>query len=293
MTGWLAGFEPQRVLARPASDVTDRFRDGSNAAPSYVMGCVGGACGGAGTVRSERVLSHTVPSPFFTGPLRSPARLQNTFAHECCLDEVAAHVQADPVAYRLRHLRDRRFIEVVQAVAKAAAWEARPSPQRRRTGLASGRGIACVAYEGDNGYAAMVAEVEVEQATGTLHVTRFVVAQDCGPISNPDGLRAQIEGGTLQGLSRALGEEVTWDAQQVTSIDWRTYHSLPLGFNVPRIDSVLINRTDVPAAGAGETAITLVAAALGNAIFDATGARLRQVPFTPERVKAALEARPS
>ncbi len=132
----------------------------------------------------------------------------------------------------------------------------------------------------------MVAEVEVDQATGKLHVTRFVVAQDCGPISNPDGLRAQIEGGTLQGMSRALGEEVT-------SIDWRTYHSLPLGFDVPRIDSVLINRTDVPAAGAGETAITLVAAALGNAIFDATGARIRQVPFTPERVKTALEARRS
>jgi nicotinate dehydrogenase subunit B len=153
--------------------------------------------------------------------------------------------------------------------------------------------MACVVYEGDNGYGAMVTEVEVEQATGKLHVTRFVAALDCGPISNPDGLRAQIEGGTLQGLSRALGEEVTWDAQQVTSIDWQTYHSLPLGFDVPRIDSVLLNRTDVPAAGAGETVITLVAAALGNAIFDATGARLRQVPFTPERLKVALEARPS
>jgi CO/xanthine dehydrogenase Mo-binding subunit len=295
VTGWLVGFEPQRVVARPASAVTDQFRNNSNAAPSYVVGCVGGACGGAGTVRSERVLSHTVPSPFFTGPLRSPARLQNTFAHECCLDEVAAHVQADPVAYRLRHLHDRRLIEVVQAVAKAAAWEARPSPQPqwRSAGLAKGRGMACVVYEGDNGYGAMVAEVEVDQTSGKLHVTRFVVALDCGPISNPDGLRAQIEGGVLQGMSRALGEEVTWDAQQVTSIDWQTYHSLPLGFDVPRIDSVLLNRTDVPAAGAGETAITLVAAALGNAIFDATGVRMRQVPFTPERLKVALEARRS
>src|SRR5215471_14522041 len=252
VTGWLAGFEPTRVVARPAGDVTDRFRNGSNAAPSYVMGCVGGVCGGAGTVRSERVLSHTVPSPFFTGPLRSPARLQNTFAHECCLDEVAAHVQADPVAYRLRHLRDRRLIEVVQAVAKAAAWEARPSLQRHRDGLVRGRGVACVAYEGDNGYAAMVAEVEVDQATGKLHVLRFVVAQDCGPISNPDGLRAQIEGGTLQGMSRALGEEVTWDAEKVTSIDWRTYHSLPLGFEVRKIECVLLNRPEEEANGAGE-----------------------------------------
>ena len=135
----------------------------------------------------------------------------------------------------------------------------------------------------------MVAEVEVDQATGARRrAKRFVVAQDCGPISNPDGMRNQIEGGALQGMSRALGEEVTWDDQKVTSIDWRTYHSLPLGFDVPEIESVLINRTDVEATGAGETAITIVAAAIGNAIFDATGARIREVPFTPERVKAAL-----
>ena len=101
-------------------------------------------------------------------------------------------------------------------------------------------------------------------------------------------MRNQLEGGALQGLSRALGEEVTWDDRKVTSIDWRTYHSLPLGFAVPAVESVLINRTGVEALGAGETAITIVAAAVGNAIFDATGARIRQVPFTPERVKAAL-----
>src|SRR5436190_9292405 len=132
----------------------------------------------------------------------------------------------------------------------------------------------------------MVAEVAVDQATGRVTVSRLVVAQDCGPISNPDGMRNQIEGGALQGLSRALGEEVTWDDQKVTSIDWRTYHSLPLGFDVPAIECVLINRTDGQATGAGETAITIVAAAIGNAIFDATGARVREVPFTPERVKA-------
>jgi nicotinate dehydrogenase subunit B len=135
----------------------------------------------------------------------------------------------------------------------------------------------------------MVAEVEVDQDTGKVAARRFVVAQDCGPISNPDGMRNQIEGGALQGLSRALGEEVTWDAGKVTSIDWRTYHSLPLGFATPAIESVLIDRRDVEASGAGETAITVVAAAVGNAIFDATGVRLREVPFTPERVKAALE----
>jgi CO/xanthine dehydrogenase Mo-binding subunit len=148
--------------------------------------------------------------------------------------------------------------------------------------------MSAVAYEGDNGYVAMVAEVAVDQTSGRITVTRLVVAQDCGPISNPDGMKNQIEGGALQGLSRALGEEVTWDDQKVTSIDWRTYHSLTLGFDVPAIESVLINRTGVEATGAGETAITIVAPAIGNAIFDATGVRIRQTPFTPERIKAAL-----
>ena len=146
-------------------------------------------------------------------------------------------------------------------------------------------------YEGDNGYAAMVADVEVNQDTGGVRVTRLVVALDCGPVSNPDGVRNQIEGGAVQGLSRALGEEVTWDTEKVTSVDWRTYQSLDLGFGAPAIESVLINRTDVPATGAGETSITITAPALANAIFDATGARIRQVPFTPARVKAALDAR--
>ena len=151
--------------------------------------------------------------------------------------------------------------------------------------------MACVLYEGDNGYVAMVADVDVDQSSGRIRVRKLVVAQDCGPITNPDGMKNQIEGGALQGLSRALGEEVTWDERKVTSIDWRTYHSLPLGFDVPEVESVLINRNGVEASGAGETAITIVAAAVGNAVFDATGARIREVPFTPERIVAALRAR--
>jgi CO/xanthine dehydrogenase Mo-binding subunit len=293
VTGMLAGFAPAPFAPRQASEPGGSFNNGSNAAPSYVVGRVGQRAGGAGTIASERVLTHTVQSPFFTGPLRSPSRLQNTFAHECFFDEVAAHVKIDPVAYRLRHLSDPRLKDVVAAAAKAANWTARPSPRPNlaRTGVAAGRGISCVAYEGDNGYVAMVAEVEVDQATGAITAKRFVVAQDCGPISNPDGMRNQIEGGALQGLSRALGEEVTWDDRKVTAIDWRTYHSQTLGFDVPAIESVLINTADARATGAGETAITIVAAAVGNAIFDATGARIREVPFTPERVKAALAGR--
>jgi CO/xanthine dehydrogenase Mo-binding subunit len=291
VTGMLAGFAPAPFRPAQAAEPTGEFRNGSNAAPSYVSGRVARHAGGAGTIASERVLTHTVRSPFFTGPLRSPSRLQNTFAHECFLDEIAAHVKADPVAYRLRHLSDPRLKEVVAAAAKAANWEPRPSPgpDASRGGIARGRGVSCVLYEGDNGYVAMVAEIEVDRASGRIAAKRLVIAQDCGPISNPDGMRNQLEGGALQGLSRALGEEVTWDDRQVTSIDWRTYHSLPLGFDVPRIESVLVNRAGVEASGAGETAITIVAAAVGNAIFDATGVRVRAVPFTADRIAAALK----
>jgi nicotinate dehydrogenase subunit B len=293
VTGMLAGFDPDTITPRTSVEPAGELRNGSNAVPSYVAGCVDGKCGGTGSVRSERVLTHAVKSPFFTGPLRSPLRLQNTFAHECFMDEISAHVKADPVAYRLQHLKETRIIDLVKAAAKTANWDTRPSPKRGtpRTGKVIGRGIACVAYEGDNGYAALVAEVEVDQENGRVQARRFVVALDCGPISNPDGLRNQIEGGVLQGTSRAVGEEITWDDRKVTSIDWQSYNTLPLGIQVPVIESVLIDRPAEEATGAGETAITLAAAAIGNAIFDATGARIREVPFTSDRVKAALSSR--
>jgi nicotinate dehydrogenase subunit B len=290
ITGLLAGFQPEPFRARATPPEPTSFNNNSNGVPSYVAGQVGGALRGTGTIKSERALIHNTPSPFWTGPLRSPARLQNTFAHEGFMDELASRVKADPVEYRLRHLSDPRLVEVVKAAAKTANWDPRPSPNPRKSkaGVVRGRGIACVAYERDNGFSAMVAEVDVDQDTGKVSVKHIVLANDSGPISNPDGLRNQIEGGTLQGMSRALMEEVTWDDQKVTSNDWRTYHSLPLGFDVPKIDAVLLNRPDEAACGAGETAITVVAAAIGNAIFDATGARIRQIPFTPDRVKAAL-----
>jgi nicotinate dehydrogenase subunit B len=292
ITGTLVGFEPEPFAPRRASQPTGELRNGHNQVPSYVAGCIGGKCGGAGSIRSERVLAHAVKSPFFTGPLRSPLRLQNTFAHECFMDELAARAQADPVAFRLQHLRESRMIGVLKAAAQAAKWQPRPFPSsgNSRSGIASGRGVACVAYEGDNGYVALIAEADVDQSTGRIQVKRFFAAADCGPVSNPAGLRNQIEGGTLQGMSRALGEEVTWDDHQITSTSWANYHSLPLGIEVPAVETVLINRSGVEATGAGELSITVVAAAIGNAVFDATGARLREVPFTSARVKAVLRA---
>jgi nicotinate dehydrogenase subunit B len=290
ITGELLGYPAEAVTPRAASEPTGQLRNRRNAAPSYVAGCIGGACGGAGTIRSERVLSHTVASPFFTGPLRSPSRIQNTFAHECFMDELSARAHADPVAFRVQHLRDERLIAVLKSAAEAAQWEKRPSPNAAKNGIASGRGVACVVYEGNNGYVALIADVAVDLASGQVQPRRFVAAMDCGPISNPDGVRNQSEGGILQGMSRALVEEVKWDDVRVTSTDWESYPSLYLGMEVPSIEIVLLNRTGVPATGAGENTITVVSAAIGNAIFDATGVRLREVPFTPERVRAALSS---
>jgi CO/xanthine dehydrogenase Mo-binding subunit len=291
ISGMLAGYAAEPLDPGSAKPPTARLRNQSNTVPSYFAGCVGGVCGGGGTIRSERVLTHTVRSPFFTGPLRSPLRIQNTFANECFMDELCVHAKADPVEFRLRHLRDSRTIGVLKAVAAASNWEARPWPTDARTGVVSGRGVACVAYEGENGYAALIAEVTVDLASGVVHPTRFVVALDCGPISNPDGLRNQIEGGILQGMSRCLVEEVTWDDRRITSFDWETYPSLHLDYEIPTIESVFVTPNGVPATGAGETAITVTPAAIGNAIFQATGLRLRNLPFTPERVRAALAER--
>lgn len=289
ITGMLLGHEPEPLAIGPAPPPKGALDNRSNAVPPYIAGCIAGACGGEGTIRSERVVTHTVRSPLFTGPLRSPLRIQNTFANESFMDELCARAGADPVAFRLRHLHDERIIGVLRAAARAAAWQAAP---RRRApagyGVARGRGVACVGYEGHNGYAALIADVDVHVATGVVHPRRYIIAHDCGPISNPDGLRNQVEGGLLQGTSRALVEEVTWDERRVTSVDWSSYPSLHLDYDVPAIETVFVTPTGVPATGAGETSITLVPAAVGNAVFDATGARLRDVPFTPARVLAAL-----
>jgi CO/xanthine dehydrogenase Mo-binding subunit len=293
VTGMLAGFEPAPFQARSPAPAPTTFANNSNAVPSYVTGEVSGRRQGTGRIATQRVITHNVRSTFFTGPLRSPERLQNTFAHESFVDELAAAARVDPVEYRLRHLADPRLIAVLQAAATAARWERRPSPRvdLPRRGVVRGHGVSCVLYEGDNGYCALVAEVDVNQDTGAVTARRFFIANDSGPISNPDGLRNQLEGGALHGLSRTLLEEVTWDDKGITSIDWRTYKPLYLGAEVPSIDVVLINQPAEEAMGAGETAVTVVAAAVANAIFDATGVRLRDVPFTADRVKLALAAR--
>ena len=242
VTGFLAGFQPAAFVPRtPAPDPADRFNNGNNSAPSYVAGCVGDACRGSGTIKSERVLSHRLLGPFWTGPLRSPERLQNTFAHESFMDEIAAHAKADPVAYRLRHLSNRRIIDVVKAAAQAARWDPRPSPRPgiRKTGTVSGQGIACVGYEGENGYSAMVAKSRSIR-TGNNRGEAARRRPGLRPDLEPRWLEESDRRRSPQGLSRALVEEVMWDDQKVTSVDWKTYRTMDLG-SKSQIETVLIN----------------------------------------------------
>ena len=295
VSGALAGFRTPSLNPGAANPPTT-FSNNSNVAANYITGVVAGRPpGGTGTVASQRVLTHTIASPFFTGPLRSPNRLQNTFANECFMDELAFAARADPVQFRVRHLSDARLMGVLKAAATAANWQTRPSPNpaNARTGVVTGRGISCVLYEGNNGYCALVAVVSVDQATGIVTVTNLYAAQDSGPVSNPDGLRNQMEGGALQGTSRALFEEVRWSSRAglVTSTDWTSYPVYQWGMPIPAIQTVLLNPLNVPPLGAGECTITTVGSAIGNAIFDATGARVRQIPFTPANVMPALNAR--
>ena len=239
----------------------------------------------------QKAVAHRLDStPFRPSWIRTPGRMQNTYANEVFIDECAAAAGADPVEYRLRYLTDPRGIAVLRAAAHLAKWDTRPSPRKAQSGgLARGRGTAYVKYENARTYVAGVAEVEVNRQTGAVRCTRFFVAHDCGQIINPDGVRAQIEGQIIQTTSRTLKEELKWDRSRVTSVDWVTYPILKFP-EVPEVVMELINRPNDPPWGVGEPAACLPPPAISNAIFDAVGVRLRSVPFTADKVKAAVKA---
>jgi CO/xanthine dehydrogenase Mo-binding subunit len=226
-------------------------------------------------------------SPLRSAHLRDPVGPQIHFASESFIDEVAAAVNADPIEFRLRHIKEPRDVAVIKAAAEKAKWDTRPSPRRDQTGnKVSGRGIA---YSQRNGTrVAIVAEVDIDRSTGKIFARKFTVAHDCGQIINPDGLVKCIEGNIVQGVSRTLWEEVTFDRKTVTSVDWISYPILDITETPGQVDVVLINHPEIPPSGAGEPSIRPVAAAIANAIYDATGVRIRRVPFSPGRVKAAL-----
>jgi CO/xanthine dehydrogenase Mo-binding subunit len=236
----------------------------------------------------QRVTVHWLAkSPLRASAFRSLGGAENTFANESFMDELAAAAGVDALEYRLRYLTDARARAVLEAAAARAGWEPRPSPQAGQARTGAGRGVAFARYENDQALVACIARVRVDPGSGEVRVKRIVVAHDCGLIINPDGLQNQIEGNVIQSLSRALKEEVKFDETGITSVDWETYPILKFS-EVPEIEVVLINRPDQPALGAGEPSTVTTAAAVANAIFDATGARLRQIPFTPERVRAGL-----
>ncbi len=226
-------------------------------------------------------------SPLRSAHLRDPVGPQIHFASESFMDELAAALNLDPIEFRLRHVKEPRDIAVIKAAADKAGWQSRPSPRKDQTGnKVSGRGIA---YSQRNGTrCAIVAEVDIDRSTGKIWARKFTVAHDCGQIINPDGLRHAIEGNIVQGVSRTLWEEVKFDPRNVTSVDWMTYPILDITETPETIEVVLINHPGLPPTGAGEPSIRPVAAAIANAIFDATGVRIRRVPFSPDRVKQSL-----
>jgi nicotinate dehydrogenase subunit B len=245
-------------------------------------------------------------TPLRTGNLRDPNGPQVTFAFESFIDELAAGAGADPVQFRLDLMtgarednvfRKARSLATVQAAAKAYGWDTRPSPKavssNTRSKVLTGRGIAYT-YR-SNTIAAVIAEVEVNRDTGRVWVKRLVCAHDCGLAINPEGLRHTVECGALHALSRALYEEVQFDTEKVTSVDWASHPTLRHSDSPASVDIVLVNgdpnpdRPDLPPYGAGETSHKPVIAAVANAIFDATGVRLRRAPFRSERVLAALK----
>jgi CO/xanthine dehydrogenase Mo-binding subunit len=251
--------------------------------------------------RARRISWETIPSllpdapsPLRTSHLRDPLGPQLHFASESFIDECALAANADPVAFRLAHISDKRHRAVIEAAAKAAGWKAGPPGSRRQTEggkamgpIATGMGFA-YAPRGDT-LVAMACEVEVDKASGRIWPRRFWVAHDCGLIVNPGTLKTVIEGNVVHGASRALFEEVKFGPNNVTSLDWVGYPILEMGDAPESVEIVLIDHPELPPSGAGEPSTRPVAAAIANAVFDATGVRLRRAPFTRARMKAGLQ----
>jgi CO/xanthine dehydrogenase Mo-binding subunit len=256
----------------------------------------------AGEVVSLPIVWET---PLRTGNLRDPNGPQSTFAAESFIDELAAAAKADPLEFRMKMLqaattddsgfRRARSIAVFKAVAEAYGWDPRPSPKPEgKANILTGRGIA-YSFRGQT-VVAQIAEVEVNRQTGHVWAKRLVCAHDCGLVVNPQSLRHTLECAMLHGLSRAIHEEVRFDTEKVTSTDWVSHPTLRHADVPERIDIVLVNgdphpdRPDLPPYGAGEAALKPMLAAIANAVYDATGVRIRRVPFRDERVLAALKA---
>jgi len=241
--------------------------------------------GFANMTASVRWLAET---PFKPSWIRTPGRMQNTFANECFLDECATAAGQDPLAFRRKYLKDPRGLELLARLETLSGWTPRGARPAATGDTVSGRGIAYIKYELVRTYVGVVADVTVNRRTGKIGVDRFFVAHDCGQIINPDGLRNQIEGNVVQTVSRVLHEDLQFDRSKVTSLDWASYPILTF----PEVPEVVMDLIDRPAEkpwGAGEPTAAVVPSAIANAVHDALGVRLRSVPFTPDKVLAALK----
>jgi CO/xanthine dehydrogenase Mo-binding subunit len=237
-------------------------------------------------VAHQEVLVHWLKSsPLRPSNFRAPGKVANCFAVESFTDMLAAAARRDAAEFRLQALSDPRGIEVIRRAAALIGWQSRPSPAPGASG--TGRGLAYMHYKHNESYVAMAIEADVDKASGAIRVRRVACAHDCGLIINPATLKAQIEGNILQTLSRTLFEEVAFDRSRVTSVDWASYPILRFP-DAPEILIELVNRPAEPPLGAGEASATPVPAALANAVYDAVGARVTTVPFTRERVRAAI-----
>ncbi|MET4177548.1 molybdopterin cofactor-binding domain-containing protein [Bradyrhizobium sp. LA7.1] len=237
---------------------------------------------------SSKLTAHWLPDePLPAAWIRAPGRLQNTFANESFLDEIAATTASDPFEIRTRYLTDQRGRELLERLLKLAKWEPRGARPRDAGPLARGRGVSYVKYELVRTYVGVVADVTVNRTTGAIKVDRVFAVHDCGQIINPDGLRNQIEGNIVQTVSRTLIEKVTFSRSAVTSLNWGSYPILTFP-GVPDVVIDLIDRPNEVPWGAGEPTTAVVPSAIANAVFDATGARLRSIPFRPAQVLAAL-----
>ncbi len=226
-------------------------------------------------------------SPLRTSHMRAPQEPQIHFAHESFIDEVAVATGQDPITLRLRYLDNERERAVLEAVEKLSGWKTQPAPQGKRSGdLLTGRGVSLATAFG--GFVATVCDVEVVPATGRVWARRFYVAHDCGLIINPKSLRTTIEGNIVQGLSRTLFEEVRFDEEMVRSVDWLSYPILDIQDAPESIEIVTLNRPDLPPGGAGEPSHVTVPAAVANAVFNATGVRIRRLPLSPDYVRQVL-----
>ena len=286
ITAWRSQmWVPQKTDGLNSIPLLAAFETNSKQTAGISPGSVSdGAMPGYDVPNAEVVVHWLKDTPLRPSHLRAPGRPGNLMAIESMMDELALAAGKDPLEFRLAHLSKPRARECLQRAATLFGWESRATP--RRDG--KGRGLGFVQYKGNETFIAIAMEVDVD-ANGRIRVTRVAAAHDCGQIISPDGVKAQVEGCIMQTISRTLFEEVTYDREKVTTLDWSSYPLLTFP-DVPQIKIDLIDRPNEPTWGAGEAAAAPVAGALANAVFDATGVRLRRVPFTVQRVKASMAA---